>query len=350
MEGFGFGDSLREWANVDVRYLISIASAGAELRAEREKIARAVLTMGHVPVDLTGAGVLEHEAPEAVERYIARSDYFIVIVADEDEDSAAELRQLEVAYGYAGQHEVPVLGLVVGDSGPVGLIDQIRENSIGMTEDQENIGESAGWLLIKMIQAYGRPGWMSTTELPSGEVASELARLSRENTEYREQLRLVDPEGSVSEDQRLESSIHALHENKILIPLWERTTNTWEKPFEVDLYNFFVRIAPELAVEASANDIASFIPSGVCEMDAEDVRARWVVPPASLNLWFTDLMSLGLMAPSPKRHGPKDNNQYWTLTGDGRELLSRVRRSVLEMGGHRHVGFTQEFRIPIAGD
>ena len=331
---------------MDVRYLISIASAGADLRAEREKIVRAVLTMGHMPVDLTAAGVLKGEAPDAVERYIARSDYFIVIAADEGKKSAAELGWLEVAYGYAGQYEVPVLGLVAGDSGPAQVIDQIRENSIGMTEDQENIGESAGWLLIKMIETYRRPGWVSKNDLPSGEVASEIARLSRENREFREQLKLMDPEGSVSEDQRLESSIHALHENKILIPLWERTTNTWEKPFEVDLYNFFIRIAPEMAVEATANDIGAFIPSGVCEMDGESVRARWVVPPASLNLWLTDLMSLGLVAPSPKRHSPKDNNHYWTLTGDGRELLARVRRSVLDIGGHRHVGFTQEFRIP----
>ena len=35
-----------------------------------------------------------------------------------------------------------------------------------------------------------------------------------------------------------------------------------------------------------------------------------------------------------------------TFTPDGREMLSRVRRSVLETGGHRHVGFTAEYRIP----
>ena len=49
---------------MEVRYLIAIASAGADLKAERQKIAKAVLTMGHLPVDLTMAGVLGIYTPD----------------------------------------------------------------------------------------------------------------------------------------------------------------------------------------------------------------------------------------------------------------------------------------------
>ena len=222
-----------------------------------------------------------------------------------------------------------------------GLIEKLRQGSKSMFVAYDQVAESATWVLVKLFEAHARPGWVSSRELPSGDVATELLRLTKDNAELLDQAK---PKGEGDAKSRSLDIRLALESNKIVIPIWERAGSTWEKPVELALYDFFVRLAPELVVETAVSDAAEFIPTGVCEMDPVE-NTRWVVPHRSVNLWLTDLMALGLVVPSDRRHSAKDQGQYWTLTKVGRDFLSEIRRSVLESGGHRHVGFTQEFRI-----
>ncbi len=343
-------------AAVNARYQVSIASVGGELRTEREQMVRSVVALGHMPIDLVATGVLDRESPEAIDRHLGRSDYFVVIVERGDAKPTSDLERIERALAYAADKGVPVLGIGAGDSDEeaVGLddetaelpllerlVERIRSASKSMFVSYNQVAESALWVLIKMIEAFPRPGWVPTSELPRGDVASELVRLAKENAQLQAELH---PEGEDdSKDRTLDIRL-ALEGNKILIPIWERANSTWETPVELDLYDFFVRLAPELVVETSVAEAAEFIPTGVCEMEPIE-HTRWVVPHRSVNLWLTDLMSLGLATPSTRKHGAKDQGQYWTLSQKGKEFFSEVRRKVLETGGHRHVGFTQEFRI-----
>ena len=41
---------------------------------------KAVVALGHFPIDLTATGVMERDASEAVERHVGRSDYLILII------------------------------------------------------------------------------------------------------------------------------------------------------------------------------------------------------------------------------------------------------------------------------
>ncbi len=323
---------------------------------------KAVLDMGHLPIDLVATGLFEDGSQDTVDRHIGRTDYLILLVGRGDGVSDGALAAVERTYESAGAHGVPVLALLgeqaasgnesmstmgsVETSGVESLTQQLQTNSKAIVETLKNVGESAAWVLIKLIEKYRRPGWVSSSTLPSGDVASELARLSSENADLRAQVDSVQTDDEGRTEARLDAARISLDENMILIPLWDRSTNRWEKPVERSLYEFFIRLAPEMVVEKSLNEASQFVPTGVCELDPGDFTTRWVVPPNNINLWFTDLMALGLVQPSSVRHHTKDTNQYWTLTPDGREMLSRVRRLVLDTGGHRHVGFTTEHRIP----
>ena len=339
-----------------------VASVGDDLRVERERMVKAVLDMGHLPIDLVATGLFEDGSKDTVDRHIGRTDYLILLVGDGDGVSDEAFAAVERTYESAGNHGVPVLALLVEQatpskesmsvmgsvktSGVESLTQQLKTNSKAIVETLDNVGASAAWVLIKLIETHRRPGWVSSTTLPSGDVASELARLSSENADLRAKLGSVQTDDEDKTEERLQAAGIALNENKIVIPMWDRSTNRWEKPVETTLYEFFIRLAPEMVVEKSLNEASQFVPTGVCELDPGDFTTRWVVPPNNINLWFTDLMALGLVQPSSSRHHPKDTNQYWTLTPDGRDMLSRVRRSVLETGGHRHVGFTSEYRVP----
>ncbi len=323
---------------------------------------KAVLEMGHLPIDLVATGLFEDGSKDTVDRHIGRTDYLILLVGGSDGVSDEAFAAVERTYESAGEHGVPVLALLgeqaaprkkrmsimgsVKNSGVESLTQQLQTNSKAIVETLDNVGASAAWVLIKLIEKYRRPGWVSSTTLPSGDVATELARLSSENSNLRAELDSVQTDDEGRTEARLDAAQHSLNENMIVIPMWDRSTNRWEKPVESSLYEFFIRRAPEMVVEKSLNEASQFVPTGVCELDPGDFTTRWVVPPNNINLWFTDLMALGLVQPSTTHHHAKDTNQYWTLTPDGRELLSSVRRLVLEAGGHRHVGFTAEHPIP----
>ena len=345
---------------MNVRYQVSIVSVGGELQTERTQMVKSVVALGHFPVDLTAAGVLERDSLDAVERHLGRSDYFILIIERGASRPSTELERVARALDYAAERGLPVLGIGAGDVGegqvaksdaataelPIleGLVEKIRSGSKSMFVSFEQVAESAVWVLVKLIDTYERAGWVSSTELPSGDVASELVRLTTENADLREQLHLDDPQRGLEVMSQAQETTLALNENKILIPIWERAGSTWEKPIELTLYDFFVRLAPELLVESSVSDAAEFIPTGVCELEPVD-HVRWVVPHRSVNLWLTDLMALSLVTPSERRRAAKDQGHYWTLTQAGREFLADVRRSALNTGGHRHIGFTSEFPI-----
>jgi hypothetical protein len=340
---------------MNVRYQVSLASLGRDLRQQRELLVKTITQMGHIPIDLTASGIVKLN-PGIIRRHLERSDYLIVIVSPAKEMPEEDLNRVQLACNLAADYAVPMLAVVL--TGPetdeqmsqdlARFLQRLRMSPIGLVEDDAT---DAGILsyLNRLFDQFERPGWISGKALPSSDVATELARLTRENAE----LRRIVPTSTEQEEReiaRMEATTRALEENKILIPLWERASSTWEKPVEMSLFDFFVRFAPELVVETSTAAAAAYIPIGVCEMNPGGVQDRWVVPQHDLNLWLTDLMALGLVRPSKRKHAAKDRNQYWRLSRSGRRFLAHIRRTALETGGHRHVGFTSEYPVVLNND
>ena len=193
---------------MNVRYQVAIASVGGELQTERAQMVKSVVALGHFPVDLTAAGVLDRDSLDAVERHLGRSDYFILIVERGDVQPSTELERVEFALNYAAERGLPVLGIGAGDSGegqgakpdaataelPLleGLVEKLRSGSKSMFVSFDQVAESGVWVLVKLIDTYKRSGWVPSSELPKGDVASELVRLYTENADLRERLHLDD--------------------------------------------------------------------------------------------------------------------------------------------------------------
>ncbi len=344
---------------MNVRYQVSLAALGGDLRSERELMVRTITEMGHLPIDLTATDVLNRD-PGITRRHLERSDYLVLVVAQSTGSPTAEFERVQLACNLAADEAVPMLGLVIeGDlqanaadaeqQEVARFLQRLRMSPIGLVEECPDINLMLASALNRLFDRFERPGWISGKALPSADIATELARLTRENAELRTQVPATQ-EQEQRELARLDAITRALEENKILIPLWERASSTWEKPVEMSLFDFFVRFAPELVVETSTATASEFIPIGVCDMNPNGLQARWVVPHHDLNLWLTDLMALGLVRPSKRRHAAKDRNQYWRLTRTGRKFLAHIRRTALETGGHRHVGFTSEFPVVMEGD
>lgn len=340
---------------MSTRYQLAIVSAGEELRSVRERLVKTVVFMGHLPIDLVATGILDCGNPDTVSRHLSRSDYLILALGVTARPDAQDLATAAEAVDLALEHRVPVLALLFGDDTTTAepekpseetaaILAKIKERAAGLIQRIHGPTQTPQ-AISELVDAYPRPGWVSTEELPPAQVATELARLSIENMELRDRINAIS-ESQVQRESRWEHVVQTLEENKLLIPVWNKIATIWEQPVEMDLFTFFIRMGPQLAVEISSADAVEFIPTGVCQLESRDGRPPWVVPLHSLNLWLTDLMALGLVRPSRRKRQAKDQNQYWRLTRDGRGFMSYVRRSALNAGGHRHVGFTQEFPIP----
>lgn len=334
------------------RYQVAIVSAGSSLKDERERLVRSLVNMGHLPIDLVAAEALSEEHAASMDRHIRRSDYLVVVLSAGSADSDADMTQVERVTSLALDEQVPVLGLTFGSRSDTDKLEgstlgkvltRIEASRIGMVRHIEVHAQTLQ-ALNELLDSHERPGWVSALELPSEDVASELLRLSKENAALSQKLAAM-AEPDALREARWEATVRTMEENKLLIPVWNKVATVWEQPIEMTLYTFFIRIGPQLATELSAADAVEFIPTGVCQLESRDGRPPWVVPLHSLNLWLTDLMALQLVRPSRRKRPAKDQNQYWRLTGEGRAFLSYVRRSALQSGGHRHVGFTQEFPI-----
>jgi hypothetical protein len=326
----------------------------------RDELARVVISMGHLPVDLTAARVFQDDPWETVDRHLQRTDYVVLLIVEgsgrtQDHERARRIidRTIELSVPVLAFVTGPASGGTNGASPASPLLDRIANHPRASRELVDATGASMAPTLIRFIDTHERPG-LTPRDAAIGTptaLAAEIARLvmGTGGLGREESVRIASPPPPPRETD-WDALVRALHANRIHVPLWAAGASEWERPKEISLYDFFLRIAPELAVETSVADLAEFIPSGVCEMEADALTHRWLVPPHSLKLWLTDLMALGLLEPSNRKRSPKDTNEYWRLTPTGRELVSRVRRPVLEFGGHRHVGSTQEFPVVLPGD
>ncbi len=342
-------------ADVKVRYQVAIASTAKGLDSLRARLVKSVVSMGNMPIDLVATDILYASNSDTLRRHLSRTDYLVVAVSSEVDADTPTLDGLRKVVDVAVDRRVPTLALVFGctadpdgqsameSPGVAAVLADIRDRAAGLVQ-RVDVPAQATQMLNELVDTYRRPGWVSSSELPAPDVAAELARLGKENADLKQRLGSFD-ESEAAREIRWGALVNTMEENKILIPVWNKVATMWEQPVEMTLYTFFIRMGPQLAVEVSMSDAVEFIPTAVCELESRDSRAPWVVPLHSLNLWLTDLMALKLVRPSRRKRSAKDKNQYWRLTREGRAFLSYVRRSALDAGGHRHVGFTQEFPI-----
>ncbi len=100
---------------MSARYQMCVAAVGDNLHLDRERMVKAVLEMGHIPIDLVATGLLQDESHDTVDRHIGRSDYLIFLVGREEGEW---LEAVEHTYDCAGEHGVPVLVLIEDGSAP----------------------------------------------------------------------------------------------------------------------------------------------------------------------------------------------------------------------------------------
>jgi hypothetical protein len=328
---------------MSVKYQVFVSSTYDDLRKEREQVIKAVLEMGHIPVGMEMFSAADEEQWKLITRQIDQADYYVVIVAHRYGSEVDGLSYTEKEYDYAVLKGVPALGFIINDSAPWPAekmeaeppkrqaLDQFKaklcRKPVGFWTTAEDLYGKFSIALMKLTASTPRTGWAPASEVIGPEVMIELSRLSRENARLRAVLDAITlREEAVA---AREKTLRTLARNTIKVRIMYQDSNDWGEPFEATLHSLFDLLAPELAVEKSVRASAEYI---ALMLNRDRKRKTHWVPLNSLKGWLSDLMTLGLVAPSCKRHPVSDKEEYWTLTEEGRETLQLLRRSRLELG------------------
>ncbi len=309
------------------KYQIFISSTYEDLKEERERVIKAILEMGHIPVgmEMFSAGV--ESQWNIIKRRIEESDYYLVVVANRygstDDDRVS---YTEREYDYAIGQNVPAIGFLLDDTAPWPTIRndsdsttkkrledfkvKLKKRLVKFWKTKEDLAASIVLALTPLMTEQPRPGWVRGSEVPSAAALNELSRLSLENSELREQLAKLDQERDVAR------VIDSMRRRNI-----SGTLMTDKSPFNSTLLSFFETIGRELTLERTTADVAQLFRSRLTD-ESKDID------PAFAEEWLKDLALFDLVGPRTERQHLAINITYltnvWSLTSFGKKVLTRI--------------------------
>jgi hypothetical protein len=162
--------------------------------------------MGHIPIGMEMFNAGNETQWEMIQRRIEESDYYIVIIARRYGSVHKEsgVGYTEREWDYATSLGIPTIGFVLssdaswptnkGESDPkmqkalTKFITKVEDKMRASWSNKHELAASVSLSLNETMTGFPGVGWIRADKAPHPEITSELARLSRENSELRKQL------------------------------------------------------------------------------------------------------------------------------------------------------------------
>lgn len=316
------------------KYQIFISSTYEDLKEERERVIRAILEMGHIPVGMEMFNAANESQWNIIKRRIDESDYYLVIVANRygsiDEKG---LSYTEKEYDYATAQGVPAIGFPLDDTAlwPTDHGDRdpsqrsaldafkrkLKTRLVKSWKTKDDLAANIVLALTPLMTEHPRPGWVRGSEVPSTEVLNELSRLSKENAYLRDEL------AKRSEEQNLIQVIKLLRERTISVTFFDNSQT------QMTLLSFFAKIGRDLILElgtgAAATEFGPKLSGGVNKRLDDQALIELLK-----DLSVFDLVESRRKAASETRmpFGTLLGNSFsWKLTAFGKAALVRIESS-----------------------
>jgi hypothetical protein len=319
------------------KYQVFISSTYEDLKDERDQVIKAVLEMGHIPVGMEMFSAADEEQWAIIARHIEESDYYAVIVAHRVGSLASGgISYTRKEYEYAISKGVPVLGFVLEDtamwpndrnestdSGIAALASfktLIKQKPVSFWTSADDLYARFTVALGKAFTANPREGWIRSSDasVPS-DVSAEIIRLSSENAKLRGQLEDERAASGADKNDVIYRTLQTLLATKRTPSYRYERTGKWYSDSEVSLFRVFRTLGAEMIVESSVREMANTLAMNVRK---DKSHSKWdVVAFNQLRNLLADLMTLDLVQPSTRRHAVSDNEEYWSLSTFGNDVL-----------------------------
>lgn len=329
-----------------IKYQIFVSSTYDDLKDERSQVIKAILEMGHIPVGMEMFSAADEEQWKIIARQIDETDYYVVIVGNRYGSTSEGVSYTEKEYDYAVGKGIPALGFVI-DASVESLAKntdkedekiaslakfkaKVKQRPVGFWKTADDLHGKVSIALMKAFNTTPRTGWSRATSIVGPEVMQELSRLSRENSDLRNQLNAAKNTEAIDRRAHLQARIDTLKSINKTLYLREKGKQSWDIEVETDLFEIFSHLAPDMMVEVSIDSASVFLAVMYKPKEVDDLSPTAPVPVNHVGMYFADLASLDLVEPSKKKHQVSDKGSYWSLTQEGIDVLKLHRATRLE--------------------
>jgi len=318
------------------KYQIFVSSTYEDLKAERSKVIQAILEMDHIPIGMEMFSAGNEGQWKLIQRQIDEADYYIVIVGHKYGSMDGLVSYTEKEYDYAIEKEIPVLGFVIKDTAKVAksamesdpeiqsrLVDfksKVKSKICSFWTSEDDLYGAVAIALNKQMTAQPRIGWVRASESMSPEVASEITRLNLENQKLINQLKTLQQKDANMISSEFDKAINSLRSIKIKISFMYTGETEWTNSTEFSLFKIFELLSPKLLTEITLIGMSYYIGFMWNPDKTKTIRPTYPTPENTVQHIMETLHAFQIVEPSKKKHSAKDTNEYWSLTGYGKEL------------------------------
>ena len=318
---------------MDKKYQVFVSSTYEDLQDERKAVMEALLQMNCFPVGMEYFNAADDSQWDVITSLIDECDYYVLIVAGRygsiEESSGKSYTQKE--YEYAVSKGVPVISFLhkEPDSLPKSKTEQDKDSEAKLNAFKEdvqkrlckfwtnadNLASMVVLSLNSLIKSKPRVGWVKADQLnaeSSKEILKLRERIDALNATIHE-LEDKAPEGT-DELQQGEDEVEILYTSNVYAS--DAVKVTWNK--------IISSLAPHMINECAEIILRHVVDEMVGQIDS-NITVYRNLSDESFQTIKVQLIALGIIKPSVKKHSTTDSNTYWTLTSYGNKVMMRLK-------------------------
>lgn len=317
---------------MEKKYQVFVSSTYEDLQDERKVVMESLLQMNCFPVGMEYFNASDESQWDVIKQLIDECDYYVLIVAGRygsvEESTGKSYTQKE--FEYAVSKGVPVISFLHKEpnSLPKSKTEQNKESEVKLNAFKEdvqkrlckywtsadNLASQVILSLNSLIKSKPRVGWVKADQI-NAESSKEILKLREKIDALNATIHELEdkaPEG-INDLQQGEDKISIVYSSSINNQSFEFSWNRIIAALAPHMINECSEIALKLALHDLVKQIERYTPSihSLSEESFQTVKVQ--------------LIALGIIKPSAKKHSTTDTNTYWTLTSYGNRLMMRLK-------------------------
>lgn len=320
---------------MDKKYQVFVSSTYEDLQEERKAVMEALLQMNCFPVGMEYFNASDESQWEVIKQLIDECDYYVLIVAGRygtiEESTGKSYTQKE--YEYAVSKQVPVIAFLHQEPESLpksktehdndaeakleAFKDDIKKRLCKFWNGADNLASQVVLSLNSLIKSKPRVGWVRADQLN--------AESSKEILKLRERIDVLNATIRELEDKTPEGIENLQQgEDELSILYMSRSGLYSDRRIKVSWNRIISALAPHMIDECEENRLRIVINEMVNQVDKKATEYR-SLSDESFQTIKVQLIALGIIKPSAKKHATTNVNTYWTLTPYGNKVMMRLK-------------------------
>ncbi len=318
---------------MDKKYQVFVSSTYEDLQEERRKVMEALLQMNCFPVGMEYFNASDESQWDVIKSLIDECDYYVLILAGRygsiEESTGKSYTQKE--YEYALSKGVPAIAFIHKDIASLPKAKTETDPSIEVKlasfqcdvkkhlckfwETSDNLASQVVLSLNNLIKTKPRTGWVRADQI-SGESSKEILRLKEQIESLNNTIKEIEEEGPAGSD--------GLVQGEDTFELLFSSSYFGDDSINLSWNRIIAAVAPHMIDECPESELRVAIKDMVKLIDDSVVDGKSLVDECFQTIKI-QLIALGIMKISPKKHSPSDTSTYWTLTPYGSRLMMTLK-------------------------